>query len=196
MRVIGGVARGRRLEAPAGWTVRPTGARLRESAFGILEHRGAIERARVLDLWAGTGALGIEALSRGARELVAVEAARDAVRCLEANLAHCDLRLRALVLERTVEQALVYLRAREPFDLVLADPPWAVEDALAEALGLLVAGGLVTPGGLVAVEHPAARPLPVVDGLACVRDRRQGRGAFGLYAPMRAAAPLAQKMRE
>ncbi len=183
MRVIGGVARGRRLEAPAGQAVRPTSARLRESAFGILEHRGAIARARVLDLWAGTGALGIEALSRGARELVAVEASREVAACLERNLEHCGFRTRAMVLEQPVAKALLRLRSGEQFDLVLADPPWALEDEVAAALTALVEQGLLASGGLVALEHPASRELPEIAGLACALDRRQGRGAFGLLAP-------------
>src|SRR5690554_791748 len=102
MRVIAGTAKGRRLRVPPGLRVRPSGARLRESAFGILEHRGAIEGARVLDLFAGTGALGIEALSRGARELVAVEHDRDVARILQANLQQTGVADRARVLVEPV----------------------------------------------------------------------------------------------
>ena len=109
MRVIAGTAKGRRLRVPAGLHVRPSGARLRESAFGILEHRGAIEGARVLDLFAGTGALGIEALSRGARALVAVEQDRSVAALLRENVAHAGFADRSEISVQPVLGALARL---------------------------------------------------------------------------------------
>ena len=161
MRVIAGTAKGRRLRVPVGLHVRPSGARLRESAFGILEHRGAIADARVLDLFAGTGALGIEALSRGAAALVAVEQDRDVAKLLRENVEHAGFAaatrivvapvLRALA-QAMLADALAQLPPDEPFDLVLIDPPYRA--GLADpALDALAARHLVAPGGAVLVEH-------------------------------------------
>ena len=124
MRVIAGTAKGRRLRVPAGLHVRPSGARLRESAFGILEHRGAIEGARVLDLFAGTGALGIEALSRGAASLVAVEQDRSVAKLLQSNVENAGFADRTRVVVQSAERAVAQLPAGESFDLVLIDPPY------------------------------------------------------------------------
>ncbi|MEW6269969.1 MAG: 16S rRNA (guanine(966)-N(2))-methyltransferase RsmD [Thermodesulfobacteriota bacterium] len=173
MRVIAGTAKGRRLRVPPGLRVRPSGARLRESAFGILEHRGAIDGARVLDLFAGTGALGIEALSRGARELVAVEHDRDVARVLEANLRQTDLADRARVMVEPVERALARLAAEAPFDLVLVDPPY--RSGLAErALEALVAHGIVAADGLILVEHARTERLTWPNALARELERPCG----------------------
>jgi 16S rRNA (guanine966-N2)-methyltransferase len=158
MRVIAGTAKGRRLRVPPGLRVRPSGARLRESAFGILEHRGAIEGAAVLDLFAGTGALGIEALSRGARKLVAVEQDRDVARVLQSNLAETGFADRARVLVGPAAKTLARLASGEPFDLVLIDPPY--RSGLAEpALATLIERELVAPGGFILIEHARTEPL-------------------------------------
>jgi len=153
MRVIAGEAKGRRLHAPGGRRVRPSAARFRESAFGILAHRHAIEGARVLDLFAGTGALGIEALSRGAASLVAVEQSRHAAQALRDNLAACGFADRAEVLVQEIDAALGRLARQERrFDLVLIDPPY--HSGLVEpTLRAIVAHCLTEPGGRVLVEH-------------------------------------------
>ncbi len=152
MRVIAGTAKGRRLRAPAGLHVRPSGARLRESAFGILEHRGAIAAARVLDLFAGTGALGIEALSRGAATLVAVEQDRDVARLLQSNVEHAGFAGATRIVVLPALRAVAQLPPDEPFDLVLVDPPYRA--GLADpVLDALAARRLVAPGGAVLVEH-------------------------------------------
>jgi len=152
MRVIAGTAKGRRLRVPAGLQVRPSGARLRESAFGILEHRGAIAGARVLDLFAGTGALGIEALSRGARALVAVEQDRSVAALLRDNVAHAGFADCTQIHVQPVLAALARLSPDSPFDLVLVDPPYR-EGLVAPVLEVLGARGLVAPDGFVLVEH-------------------------------------------
>jgi 16S rRNA (guanine966-N2)-methyltransferase len=133
MRVVAGMARGRRLQAPPGTDTRPTSDRAREAIFNALHSLGALVDARVVDLFAGSGALGIEALSRGAASCTFVERDRVAADVVEANLAHCGLDggtvVRADVM-RWLEGA------RGPFDLVLADPPYAF-DEWAAVLGLL-----------------------------------------------------------
>ncbi len=179
MRVIAGTAKGRRLRVPAGLRVRPSGARLRESAFGILAHRAAIEGARVLDLFAGIGALGIEALSRGAAALVAVEQDRDVARLLGENLEHTGLADRARVVVAPVRAALERLPADEPFDVVLMDPPYR-SGLVEETLATLVARDLIAPGGLVLVEHARSEQLGWPAALTLELERSYGDSSITL----------------
>ena len=151
MRVIAGTARGRRLAAPAGRGTRPTPDRVKEALFSILGDR--IVGARVLDLFAGTGALGIEALSRGAAHATFVERERSTARVLRENLALLDpADTQVLVLD-----AAHAIRSLPPergsFDLAFIDPPF--ESALWDpTLAELVLANVVTPGGIVVCEHP------------------------------------------
>jgi len=173
MRVIAGTAKGRRLRVPAGLHVRPSGARLRESAFAILEHRGAIEGARVLDLFAGTGALGIEALSRGAATLVAVEKDRSVASLLQSNVEHAGFADRTRVIAQPAERALAQLPAGEAFHLVLADPPY--REGLAQpVLERLAERSLVAPGGFVLVERARGETLVWPENWELELDRRFG----------------------
>ncbi len=136
MRVVAGTARGRRLAAPTGTDVRPTGDRVREATFNALGSLDVIRDALVLDLFGGSGALGIEALSRGAAHATFVDSARRSVEAIRANLATCDLEDRSSVVPM---DALAYLTAqRTRFDLALLDPPYAY-DRWDELMGLLVA---------------------------------------------------------
>lgn len=122
MRVVGGSARGRRLHAPKGHDVRPTGDRTRESIFNVLMSLGGVEDSTVVDLFAGTGALGIEALSRGAAHATFVD--RD-VDLLRANLDAVELADRATVVKADV---LRWLESAPAFDVAFADPPYAFDD--------------------------------------------------------------------
>lgn len=177
MRVVAGRLGGRVLKAPAGDATRPTGARVKEALFSIL---GDVSGARVLDLYAGSGALGIEALSRGALHAVFVEAARPALACLRHNLESLGLRgEHSQVLPVRVAAAQRELRALAPFDLVLCDPPWKdVPAALAE-LTALAGAGLFAERARVVLEHSAkAPPSPpagagVGAGTLLVADQRR-----------------------
>jgi len=171
MRVIAGEAKGRALQVPRGLKVRPSGSRLREALFGMLEHRGAIADARVLDLFAGSGGLGIEALSRGASSLVAVERDPAVARVLAENLERCGFAERARVLVQPVASAL--RRLHESFDLVLVDPPYRT-GAASEALHDLAAGGFVADGGFVVIETARGEPLTPAPGFACDIARAYG----------------------
>ena len=133
MRVVAGVAGGRRLQAPPGRDIRPTSDRVREAVFSSLASQGAIDGATVLDLFAGTGALGIEALSRGAAGATFVDDNPAAVRTIEANLAGTGLAGQARVVRADV---LRWLTTAVPADLALVDPPYAFDDwtALLEVL--------------------------------------------------------------
>lgn len=185
MRVIAGTAKGRKLRVPAGLHVRPSGARLRESAFGILEHRGAIDGARVLDLFAGTGALGIEALSRGATSLVAVEQDRAVAKLLQANVEHAGFADRTRVVVQPAQRAVAQLPDGDSFDLVLVDPPY--REGLAQpVLERLAERGLVTPDGLVLVEHARVESLAWPETWELELERRFGDSTITL---LRAAQP-------
>jgi 16S rRNA (guanine966-N2)-methyltransferase len=147
-RIVAGSAGGRRLAVPAKGT-RPTSDRVREALFSAVQSAVDLAGARVLDLYAGTGALGLEALSRGAGEAVFVESAAQALAVLRENVA-------AVGLPGTVRAgkvaAVLAAGTDEPFDLVLADPPYAAED-LSRELGLLVSEGWVGPESVVVVER-------------------------------------------
>ncbi len=156
MRIIAGRARGRRLTAPAGSTVRPTADRVREALFSSLQD--VVVGARVLDLYAGAGGLGLEAASRGAREVVLVERDRRALKALHANVAVVAAD-GVHIVANDVRRALTNLATAEPFDLALLDPPYAIDDdELAPVLDDVVA--LLAPGAIVVVERSVRRGAP------------------------------------
>ncbi|NIH81910.1 16S rRNA (guanine(966)-N(2))-methyltransferase RsmD [Amycolatopsis viridis] len=149
-RIVAGAASGRRLKVPAQGT-RPTSERVREALFNALEAAGELTGARVLDLYAGSGALGLEALSRGAAEAVFVESDRRATQVLKANVA--ALGLGGSVRSGPVETVLAQ-PADEPFQLVLADPPYSVDAAkIGAVLATLAANGWIAEDGLLIVER-------------------------------------------
>lgn len=177
MRVIAGRARGRLLEAVPGRTTRPTSDKVRETLFNIVRPR--VTEARVLDLFAGTGALAIEALSRGARHAVLVEAARRAAAVARRNLERCGFQDEAELLVQRDRQALPWLARRgDRFDLVFLDPPYGrglAQPAL-EGLGRLE---LVVPGGLVILETRQGEEEPgPVPNLSLHRQHQIGSSAL------------------
>jgi 16S rRNA (guanine966-N2)-methyltransferase len=170
MRVTGGRLGGRRLVAPPSG-VRPTADRVREALFARL---AALDGVCVLDLYAGTGALGIEALSRGAERAVFVERSNASLAALRRNLRTLELEACARVMRGDVRSALRRLAVEGLcFDLVLADPPYADRE-LAAPLSLLVSGQLLAPGATVVVERSRRHPLPGVPGLVSHGSRRYG----------------------
>ncbi len=172
MRVIGGQLRGRKLFRPPDREIRPTADRLREAVFNILGER--VRDARVLDLFAGTGALAIEALSRGAREAVLVDRSRAAVRLVQRNLAACGLADRSRVIRWDIGRNLNCLSAwPRTFDLVFMDPPYGA-DILAPALAALTGCGALAPAALLVVEVGAGTRLTPPAGLQVERRRRYG----------------------
>lgn len=158
-RIIAGVAGGRRLATPPGDSTRPTSERVREALFARLEHLDALQDARVLDLYAGSGALGLEAASRGACAVVLVEKDRRAAAVVQRNVRELglpDVQVRTESVEKVVAGA-----TGEPFDLVLIDPPYDIDDAnLATVLQRLAAGWLNQDAVLV-VERSSRSPEPV-----------------------------------
>jgi 16S rRNA (guanine966-N2)-methyltransferase len=157
VRIIGGGWRGRRVSFPDLPGLRPTPDRVRETLFNWLQH--AVAGARCLDLFAGSGALGLEALSRGAKELVFVEQAVAASRGLQEQLVRLGGERRSQVVEMGAAR---YLRTpAQPFDIVFLDPPFG-RDFLAEYVPLLDAGNWVTVGGLVYLENEKNSGAPVL----------------------------------
>ena len=177
MRVITGTARGRRLREPEGSDTRPTTDRVKEGLFSAIQFE--VEGRRVLDLFAGTGQLGIECLSRGAALCVFVETDRAALDVVRENLRTTKLSDRARVVPG---DALDYLRrTEERFDLLFLDPPYA-GGLLEEAMVLAAERDILLPGGLMAAEHPAGKILPPLPELYQPRRAyRYGKIAVTLY---------------
>ncbi len=169
MRVIAGSAGGRRLRGPKTTTTRPTSDLVRGAIFSMVENLNPDIRS-VLDLYAGTGALGIEALSRGADICDFIDESRSACTLIRRNLDNLALGAETSVLCRPVGPALEELS--RSYDLVLADPPYATE-RLTDLLAVLLRRNLVEKGGLVVVEHGRRVSLPDrIDSLERVRQRR------------------------
>jgi len=184
MRVTGGELRSRRLVAPRGAATRPTQDRVREALFSILGSRGVFDDgpARVLDLYAGTGALAIEALSRGAGHAVLVEKGRDALQALRENLVALGLGPRTTVLATSCEKALADpARLGGPFGLVLVDPPYADIAAVVRLLGALAPA--LAPGATVVLEHATGTTLGQIEGLTLEDTRVYGDTALALLGP-------------
>lgn len=191
MRVVAGTLRGRPLKAPPGDATRPTGARVKEALFSIL---GDVSDQVVLDLYAGSGALGIEALSRGARSAVFVESARPAMGCLRENLNKLGIEANASTLPVRAEAALGQLRRLGPFDLVLCDPPWRDIAAARKTLEELAAAGLFAPAARIVLEHSAKEPptQPERSRLRVCDERRWGDTAITVFQPADVPGPAGQ----
>lgn len=175
MRIIAGQFKGRTLQAPAWAGLRPTSDALRETLFNILGPR--LADAVVLDLCAGTGALGLEALSRGAARAAFVDDDARAVALVAANAARLGVADRCMIVRADAVGALAD-DLGGPFDVVLADPPYDVP-WIAEALA--AAARQLTPGGMIVLEHAWRRPPPAVAALTLVRTRRAGDSALSIY---------------
>ena len=184
MRVIAGSYGGRRLATPVGEGCRPAMGRTREALFSMLEARGGgLAGARVLDLFAGSGSLAFESLSRGAATACLVENAQPSLRALESNVAALGVEDRTRVFR---EDALRFLRrpaaavAGAPFDLVFLDPPSRKGLALS-ALTALASGGWLAPGALVSAEVEEGLALPLVPGLEPLAERRFGQTVIHIW---------------
>lgn len=189
MRIIAGRFGSRRLTGPAGESTRPTSDRLRETLFNVLAPR--IEGAAFLDLYAGSGAVGIEALSRGAARAVFVERAPAALKVLRANLAQLQL-TEGFRIQPGPVGAFLRRASGEAFELIFLDPPYASQEEYAATLGLLggAAAGLVAHSGLVVAEHRRKVKLELAYGvLQRVRLLEQGDAALSFYASAETPLP-------
>lgn len=180
MRIIAGTARGRTIESPKGRDTRPTLDRVREAIFGAIQFD--VENACVLDLFAGSGALGLEALSRGARHAVFCDVSVDACRIVEKNIADLGFSDRSLVVRSDALMALDRLaNEKREFSIVFLDPPYA-SDIYQSAIEKLSALGLLTDGCLLILEHDRRRePEITVQGLKKLKQHRYGDVAVTKY---------------
>ncbi len=184
MRVIAGTYRSRPLQAPPGLATRPTSDRLRETLFNILQPR--LEGCRFVDLYAGSGAVGIEAISRGAAHVYFAENAPNALAAIRKNLASLKIAGGFALEDRSAGRLLSSLaKARRPVDIVFFDPPYEVEEEYSNTLHMISQQheALLRPGAVVVVEHRKKRPLAARFGvLELQRVVKQGDAALSFYA--------------
>ena len=179
MRIITGMYRGRKLETPDNYDIRPTSDKVRESIFNLL--MGRVEDAVVCDLFAGTGALGIEALSRGAKRVYFGDHSRDAIRLLHGNIQKCGPEAE----ERSVVMAGDYRRTlgklREKADIFLLDPPYRA-GLYENCLNLIDQLDLLALEGIILAEHESRETLPdEIGGLVKTKSRRYGKTTVDIY---------------
>ncbi len=192
MRIIAGTFRSRILKSLKGQALRPTSDRLRETLFDVLGQD--VAASRFLDLFAGTGAIGIEALSRGAAEAVFVENHAPAAALIRRNLESLDIRKGATVLVADALRGLEMLASGRKgknfeFNYIFLDPPYAAANDYARVLESLGSGNLLAPGGVVIAEHRRSFDLPEeVGALRCYRVLKQGDAALSFYRRAAAAA--------
>ena len=155
MRVITGTARGRKLKTPVGYDVRPTSDQVKEAIFNIVQFD--VEGRRVLDLFGGTGQLGIEAKSRGAAEVVIVDLARDSVKLIKENVEYCKLDIKVVQAD-----AISYLHGCGSFDLIFIDPPYD-SDLAEKALNTIKEIDILSEGGIIVCETRKETPTPELE---------------------------------
>jgi len=171
MKVIGGAARGRKLKVPKGLAVRPTAARVKESLFNILPHD--FSGLRMLDLFAGSGNVSIEALSRGALEVVMVDESARSTATIRENLTRLGLNHRAQVWGAPVRRSLRKLSAAgEKFDLIFLDPPYG-KGLVTTTLEAISQSALLNPAGIIVAEHSGRETLQTRYGDLILNDRRR-----------------------
>jgi 16S rRNA (guanine966-N2)-methyltransferase len=177
MRIIAGDARGRKLFAPDGAETRPTADRVREALFNILGAR--VRDAVVLDLFAGSGALALEAISRGAAFAALCDVSREAARAIERNIELLGAQNRTALIQADWRTALSRLSGHR-FSLVFLDPPYRMADAYARAAEAMAAQGLLAEGAVIVMEHAPQAPPPLPDGFEVFDARRYGDTAVTL----------------
>ena len=182
MRIISGTSRGRKLATPRNHSLRPTSDRAKESLFNIL--REEMEGKVVLDLFAGTGNLGIEALSRGAKKALFVEKGRQAVRLIQRNLTQLGLEERSEILPKDVNRAIGILNQRgEFFDLILMDPPYE-KGLIQKTLMKLNSHPIYHKDSILVIEHNRREPLPhTLEGWNLIRQRQIGDTVISFLTP-------------
>lgn len=178
MRIIAGSLKGRKLHTPTWEGLRPTSDKLRETLFNVVAAR--VPDARVLDLYAGTGAVGIEALSRGAAHVTFVDDDPRALTLIEQNLRHCGVADRYAIIRFRFDGETPQSLPAGSFDLAVLDPPYDVPDLTAS---IAAAEPLIATDGLLVLEHARRRPAPEKVGrLARTRDLVSGDSALAFYS--------------
>jgi len=187
MRIISGTSKGRRLATPKSNVLRPTSDRVKESIFNILGQM--VEEKIVLDLFAGTGNLGMEALSRGAKRALFVEKGRQAIRLIKRNLSQFEMEGRSEIIPKDVIRAIGILHQRgETFDLILMDPPYE-KGLIAKTLWKLQSQRIYHDDSILIIEHDRREPLPThLDGWNLIRQRKIGDTLVSFLTPLRGEA--------
>lgn len=185
MRIISGLSKGRKLATPKGQVLRPTSDRVKESIFNILGER--VNGKIVLDLFAGTGNLGIEALSRGAERALFVERGRQAIRLIKKNLSQFGMEEHSEIIPKDVNRAIGILKERgESFDLILMDPPYE-KGLIQKTLGKLSSCEIYHEDSILVIEHDRRERLPDrIDGWNLTRQRRIGDTIISFLVPQSA----------
>ena len=181
MRVIAGTFRSRRLKSPGTLRIRPTSDRLRETLFNILGPN--VEDSLFVDLYAGTGAIGIEAVSRGAREVILVESNAKAAQLIRQNLAGLGIRAGVELIAADALKGIEKIAARHLLaDFIFLDPPYEKTEEHLRVLEFLDASHLIAPQGVVIVEHRSGMDVPErLDRLECTRQVEQGDATLSFY---------------
>lgn len=176
MRIISGTNKGRGLQAPKWDGLRPTSDKLRETLFNILSPH--VIDARVLDVFAGTGAIALEALSRGAQSATCIEQDRRAVKLIEENRERCGEQTRCAIVRDAAERALARPVAGGPFDIIVLDPPYDYASLAAVVRG---AAAQRSPGAVMVLEHASRITPPAPEGLTVTRTVKSGDSALSFY---------------
>jgi 16S rRNA (guanine966-N2)-methyltransferase len=196
MRIIAGTFRSRQLKSLKGLTLRPTSDRLRETLFNVLQDR--IADSRFVDVFAGTGAIGIEAISRGAKEVVFIENHRPTAELIRKNLDLLEIRSGARMLPIEALRGLQKLATEQiantpAFDIIFLDPPYAAAHEYQQILAFLGDSPLLNPGGLMIAEHRRSFDLPEAQGrLHAVRILQQGDASLTFYTSSPRTLPHSQ----
>lgn len=177
MRIITGAYRGRRLASPKDLSVRPTSDRVKEAIFSMISQD--IDQSIVLDLFAGTGSLGLEALSRGAKHCYFIDSDRESVSLIKSNIEHCKAENQSTIFVGDFKYAMS--KIKEPIDLAFLDPPYESK-ILDEALEQVSRQGFMAPGGLVITEHGPKKIMPeIIGSLKKIKEKKYGQVHVTLY---------------
>lgn len=180
MRVISGSAKGKRLKAPRGMATRPITDLIKGALFSVWGSR--VIGARLLDLFAGSGSVGIEALSRGAREVVFVDNSREAIQAIKENLENCRFPHDLPIIRGDVLRVLQILdRRQERFDLVYLDPPFSNEPVFYQAMSALADVDILAPGAIVVIRAPRKKEMPDFGVLHKYRQSDYGESSLHYY---------------
>ena len=178
MRIIAGEFRGRRLKSPADYSIRPTSDKVKEAVFSIILPFFT-EKTVVMDVFAGSGNMGLEAISRGAVRAYFSDASRDSLKLVKENVTICRAQDRAIILNADFRSAIS--RVTEKIDFYFLDPPYA-DGYMIEALDTILDNGRLAPGGMIICEHASRETLPEeYRDLECFRSRRYGKTGLTIY---------------
>jgi 16S rRNA (guanine966-N2)-methyltransferase len=180
MRIIAGEYRSRRIHTPDNDKTRPTTDRSRESLFNVLENLMDLEGIRVLDLFAGSGAVAFEALSRGAEEAVLVEKDRTAINSIRINAEDLEVEGQVKVISKDAYQSVSWLNG--DFDLIFVDAPYRDIRSITELPKMLIESNLLRPNAIIAVEHSSHNQLTLPEGAKLIKNLKVGEATFTIFA--------------